>query len=434
MKVHVVTYGCSANQASSEIMMGTIGEMGHELVDKQHAEVVVLNTCTVKSTTEQKILHDIYRLGKNGIKVIVAGCMPQVQLDDILQNNPDAHILGVNSISRIGEILDSIENCSKEEFSGDTAEHFEIITSDPSGFLNTARIRFNPNIHICQISQGCNYGCAYCIVRVARGQLISFDPKLIVEDIRTAVSEGCGEIWLTSQDDGQYGMDIGVRLPELLEMVTSIPGNFIVRVGMMNPFSMLPILDNLIKAFENDKVYKLLHLPIQSASEDVVKRMNRFYSMSDVDDIISSFRIAFPDLTLFTDIIVGFPGETESDFNKSVEWVKKYKTDKVNISRYTPRPHTKALEYRNIDSRIIVKRSNELHRVCETVKLESKKQAIGWQGKVFVSKKAKLKGVMARTTSYKPVVIPECELSPGQWCEVVIVDTTPGYFLGRIVE
>jgi threonylcarbamoyladenosine tRNA methylthiotransferase CDKAL1 len=433
MKVHVATYGCSANQASSETMMGSIREKGHELVDRQHAEVVVLNTCTVKATTEQKILHEIHRLGKDGIKVIVAGCMPQVQLDDILQNNPGAHILGANSISRIGEILDSIENCSREDIP-DTTGRFEIITSEPGGFLNTVRIRFNPNIHICQISLGCNYGCAYCIVRAARGQLLSFDPELIVEDIRTAVSEGCGEIWLTSQDNGQYGMDIGVRLPELLEMVTSIPGNFMVRVGMMNPFSMLPILDDLIRAFGNDRVYKLLHLPIQSASKDVLKRMNRFYSMSDVDDIISRFRTAFPDLTLFTDIIVGFPGETESDFKKSVEWVKKYKPDKVNISRYTQRPHTKALEYRNIDSRIIAKRSNELHRVCRTVKLESKKQMIGWQGKVFVSKNAKVNGVMARTASYKPVVIPECGLSPGQWCEVKITDNTPGYFLGRILE
>ncbi|MBN1133478.1 MAG: tRNA (N(6)-L-threonylcarbamoyladenosine(37)-C(2))-methylthiotransferase [Methanosarcinaceae archaeon] len=433
MKVHVATYGCSANQASSETMMGTIWKMGHELVDRQHAEVVVLNTCTVKAATEQKILHEIHRLGTDGIEVVVAGCMPQVQLGDILQSNPDAHILGVNSISSIGKILESIENYSREEIPG-TKKNFEIITSKPSGFLNTTRIRFNPNIHICQISQGCNYGCAYCIVRAARGQLISFDPDLIVEDIRTAVSEGCGEIWLTSQDNGQYGMDIGIRLPELLEMVTSIPGNFIVRVGMINPFSILPILDDLIKAFENDKIYKLLHLPIQSASEDVLKWMNRFYSMSDVDDIILRLRTAFPDLTLFTDVIVGFPGEKKSDFNKSVEWVKKYKPDKVNISRYTPRPHTKALEYRNIDSRIIVKRSNELHRVCETVKLESKKHTVGWQGKVFVSKKAKVNGVMARTASYKPVVIPECKLSLGQWYRVEITDTTPGYFLGRIAE
>jgi len=155
--------------------------------------------------------------------------------------------------------------------------------------------------------------------------------------------------------------------------------------------------------------------------------------MSDANEIISGFRDRFDDLTLFTDIIVGFPGESGKDFNESVEWVRKYRPDKVNISRYTPRPHTKASGLRNIDSRIVVKRSNELHRVCEAIKLESKMQMIGWRGRVFVSKKAKTKGVMARTPSYKPVVIPVCELSPGQWCEVEIVDTTAGYFLGRVV-
>jgi len=247
MKVHVATYGCSANQASSEIMMDTVQRHGHELVGEKDAEVVVLNTCTVKATTEQKILDKICKLADEGVEVIAAGCMPQVQLNDILKSNPRAHVLGVNSISRIGEILDGIEKSCREKI---PAGRFEIITSDPEGFLNAGRVRFNSNIHICQISQGCNYGCAYCIVRVARGRLRSFEPDAIVRDISTAVSEGCREIWLTSQDNGQYGMDIGLRLPELLDMVTAIPGDFKVRVGMMNPFSVVPILDDLIKAFD----------------------------------------------------------------------------------------------------------------------------------------------------------------------------------------
>ncbi len=432
MKVHVATYGCSANQASAEIMINSIKQMGHELVSEKDAEVVVLNSCTVKYTTEQKILHKIRENGKKGVEVVVAGCMPQVQLDDILKNNPRAHILGVNSISRVGDVLDGIE---KSCVGGDlmAGERIEIFTSEPEGFLNTGRARFNPNIHICQISQGCNYKCAYCIVKLARGRLRSFDPEEIVRDIETAVNEGCREIWLTSQDNGQYGMDIGTRLPELLKMVTAIPGDFKVRVGMMNPFSVMPILDDLVEAFDNDKIYKFVHLPIQSASDDVLKCMNRFHSIKDVDDIITRFRSKFYDLTLFTDIIVGFPGETDEDFERTVEWVKKYKPDKVNTSRYTPRPHTKAWGYRNIDSRIVVNRSNELHRVCEEIKLDAKKSMIGWRGAVFVSKKAKFEGFMARTDSYKPVVIKDNTLSPGQVCEVEITDATAGYFLGQSV-
>ncbi len=430
MKVHVATYGCSANQASAEIMINSIKQMGHELVDEKDAEVVVLNSCTVKYATEQKILHKIRKNGKKGVEVVVSGCMPQVQLDDILKNNPEAHILGVNSISRVGDVLDGIERSFVDEVS---VERIEIFSNEPEGFLNTGRVRFNPNIHICQISQGCNYKCAYCIVKLARGRLRSFDPLSIVRDIETAVNEGCREIWLTSQDNGQYGMDIGIRLPELLGMVTAIPGDFKVRVGMMNPFSLMSILDDLLEAFDNDKIFKLIHLPIQSASGDVLKCMNRFHSIKDVDEIITRSKSKFDDLTLFTDIIVGFPGEKDEDFEKTVEWVRKYRPDKVNISRYTPRPHTKAWGYRNIDSRIVVNRSNELHRVCEEIKLETKKSMIGWKGSVFVSKEAKFEGFMARTDSYKPIVIKDDTLSPGQMCEIEIVDATAGYFLGKVV-
>jgi len=202
---------------------------------------------------------------------------------------------------------------------------------------------------------------------------------------------------------------------------------------MMNPFSVLPILEELLHAFENDKIYKLVHLPIQSASNDVLKRMNRFHSIEEADLVINSFRDRFDDLTLFTDIIVGFPGENEADFVTTLEWVKKQKPEKINISRYTPRPHTKALEYRNIDSRIVVQRSNELHAVCEEVKTGVRENMMGWQGRVFISKEAKVKGLMARTASYKPVVIPESSAVPGSFCDIEIFDATPGYFLGRVI-
>jgi tRNA A37 methylthiotransferase MiaB len=138
-------------------------------------------------------------------------------------------------------------------------------------------------------------------------------------------------------------------------------------------------------------------------------------------------------MTLFTDIIVGYPGENYEDFRKTVDWVKEYKPEKVNLSRFTPRPHTKAWSMRKIDSRIVVARSNELHEVCEAVKLATRDSMIGKEVDVFLSKPAKQKGMMARTDSYKPVVIPECDMEPGITCRVHIYDATPGYFLGRII-
>ncbi|WP_094227342.1 tRNA (N(6)-L-threonylcarbamoyladenosine(37)-C(2))-methylthiotransferase [Methanolobus psychrotolerans] len=424
MKVHISTYGCSASQASAEIMKASVRDSGHELVPQVVADVVVINTCTVKYTTEQKIFHQIRELGEKGTKVIVTGCMPEVQLEDIMHQNPNAHILGVNSISRLGQVLDSLNSASGS---------VKVFLPEPEGFQSVPRIRYNSNIHICQLSQGCNYACAYCIVTIARGSLRSFEPGEIVDDIRKAVVEGCREIWLTSQDNGQYGTDKEVLLPQLLDMICQIPGQFKIRVGMMNPFSVTPILDDLLEIFKNEKIYKFLHLPIQSASDNVLKSMNRYHSISEANVIVDKFRSMFSDMTLFTDIIVGYPGETDEDIQKTVDWVKEYKPEKVNISRFTPRPHTKAWELRKIDSRIIVNRSNRLHGVCEAVKLESRNCMIGKDVDVFLSKPAKQKGMMARTNSYKPVVIPQCNVGPGVTCRVHIYDATPGYFLGNIV-
>ena len=435
MKVYLESFGCSASQASAEIMKASVERLGHKLLGPDaanQAEVYICNSCTVKYTTEQKILYKIRSMGEKNVEVIVSGCMPEIQLEDILHANPEAHILGVNAISRLGELLSSIEQRKKKGLPG--GARLEFRTSEPLGFLNVPRERSNPNIHICQISQGCNFACSYCIVKHARGKLRSFPPDEIVEDIRAAVADGCREIWLTSQDDSQYGMDTGVKLPELLRMISEIPGDFKVRVGMMNPFSVLPVLDDLIDAFDSDKIFKLLHLPIQSASHSVLKRMNRVHKMDAVDTIIKKFRARFEDLSLFTDIIVGFCDETDADFKETVEWVQKYRPEKVNISRYSPRPHTKAFSFRNLDSRISVQRSHNLHKVCEQIKIESKQAMIGWKGRAFVSKYTEIGDVLTRTDAYRPVVISGSNLKPGQYVDVEIVAAKPGYFFGKLAE
>jgi MiaB-like tRNA modifying enzyme len=435
MRIYLESFGCSASQASAEVMKALVRKLGHELLDldtADQAEVYICNSCTVKYTTEQKILHKIRSLGNKNVEVIVSGCMPEVQLEDVLHANPEAHILGVNSVSSLGDLLFSIEQRNKQGIFRE--DHLEIYTHKPLGFLNVPRERFNSNIHICQISQGCNFACSYCIVKYARGKLYSFSPNEIVKDIRTAVADGCKEIWLTSQDDSQYGMDTGFKLPELLRMISKIPGDFRIRVGMMNPISVQPILKDIVDVFDSEKIFKLLHLPIQSASHSVLKKMNRLHQMDAVEMIIAKFRSRFRDLSLFTDIIVGFCSETDEDFKETVEWVKKYRPDKVNISRYSRRKHTKAFSFRNLDSRISVQRSHYLHKVCEDIKLESKQGIIGWKGKVFASKYTEIGDILTRTDSYRPVIISGSDLRPGQCANVEIIASKPGYFLGRVVN
>ncbi|WNY27514.1 tRNA (N(6)-L-threonylcarbamoyladenosine(37)-C(2))-methylthiotransferase [Methanolapillus ohkumae] len=476
MKIYFETFGCSANQASAETMLGIVRSMGFELSGEKDADVYICNTCTVKYTTEQKILHKIRTFGELGRRVVVTGCMPEVQLDLILNANPEAYVLGINSILDLSNVLSQIrtdlsfisvsdfgsESVSDSDFNSvsnsvsdshslsalnsgsGSKNHFpspvRIFSKKPDGFLNLPKVRYNSNIHICQISTGCNFGCSYCIVRLARGKLISFPPEEIISDIAAAVADGCLEIWLTSQDDSQYGMDFlkdspyyGMRLSDLLLRIVQIPGNFKIRVGMMNPFSVLPILPQLIDAFSDPKIFKFLHLPIQSASENVLKTMNRNHKMSDVDLIIRTFSDRFPDLTLFTDIITGFCGETEDDFSKTVDWVKTYRPDKVNISKYSPRPGTKAYDLRNLDSRIMVERSKILSEITDRIKLEDKNKRIGRIENIFVSKYGKESGVLARTDDYKPVIVNNTNLKPGDTAKVKIVDATPGYFIGELV-
>jgi len=460
LKVFFETFGCAANTASAETMKSIIKSSGYSIVYKEtESDVYICNSCTVKYTTEQKILHRIRHFGEMKKYVIVAGCMPEVQLDRILNENPNVLIVGVNAPTKVFDALKKVEEIieMKSETGAQTNAHteahanmYETVDSKtghgnyvfdlkhPEGYLNLPKARYNENIHICQISTGCSFSCSYCIVRHARGKLVSFSPEEIINDIKKSLDDGCKEIWLTSQDDSQYGTDFkfgdknyGLKLPELLKMICEIDGEFKIRIGMMNPFSVLPILNDLINSFKNPKIFKLLHLPIQSASEDVLKNMNRNHKMEDVEKIINSFRKEFPDIDFFTDIIVGFPGETDEDFEKTKEWIKKLKPDKVNISRYSPRPKTKAFDMRKLDSRIVKKRSVELTEIVDEIKLESKEKMIGKSVNVFVSKYAKQKGVLARTENYRPVIIKDTKLKPGDKTTVKITEATPGYFIGK---
>ena len=431
MKITILNFGCSSNQASAEVMASVVNESEHDLIDNPSiADVIILNTCTVKATTEKKILHKIRQFGCDGKQVIVTGCMPQVQKNDIFAANRNAHLLGINAIDELTQLIDKVKIYQDNK----KDKSIEVFNNSSTTILNTNRIRYNSNIHICPISQGCNYECAYCIVRNARGSLKSSDPEMILDDIKKALNDGCREIWITSQDTGQYGDDIGYSLPALLEEICSIPIDFKVRVGMMNPFSIKEHQDKLVEVFHNDKIYKLIHLPIQSASNRILASMNRKNTIEDVNEILSAFKSNFKDLTFFTDVIVGFPGENDKDFEITVNWIKQHMPDKVNISRYTPRPGTQASSFRNLDSRTIVDRSKHLHQVCEDIKMESKEKMIGWKGEVFVSMPAKINGFMARTPSYKPVIIKQAKLIPGNKYVVEISDAVPGYFIAEVIQ
>ncbi|MHA2278865.1 MAG: tRNA (N(6)-L-threonylcarbamoyladenosine(37)-C(2))-methylthiotransferase [Candidatus Kariarchaeaceae archaeon] len=389
------SYGCSANQADSEMMKGLLSEAGFHLTDsKLDADIVVINTCTVKEVTFHRMLHRIRELERDGKLLVVAGCMPKTEQATIEKIAPNASLIGPNAIHEIVQII------------MDTLTGIKKVCLQNSNIpkLGYPRIRKNPVIAICSIASGCLGDCSFCQTKLAKGNLFSFSPELIKHEIKQSLLEGCKEIWLTAQDTGCYGRDIDTSLPELLREIVQIPGEFFIRVGMMNPQHVIPILDELIEAYTSHKIFKFLHLPIQSGSNYILERMNRHYQVNEFLDIICAFKKTLPDLTLSTDIIVGFPGESQSDFEQTLQLLNKIKPDIVNISKYGKRAGTDAAQLQMLPTPIVRDRTKELGKHCKRIQLKNMERWKGWEGKVLLDVPGKKGGIIGRNFAYRPIL------------------------------
>jgi len=271
------------------------------------------------------------------------------------------------------------------------------------------RVRKNPIIEICETSTGCLGKCSFCEVKIAKGKIFSYPIGLVIEEIKNSLKDGCKEIWLTSQDCGCWGKDRKSTLPELLNKICEIKGKFLVRVGMMNPTHIKDILDDLIDSYKCEKIFKFLHLPVQSGSDEILRKMNRGYSVNDFRKIVKKFRKEFPNITLSTDLIVGFPGESEGDFQKTVALMKEIKPDIVNISKFGARPGTKAAKMEQLSVKIMNERSKKLMEIVKKIQLKKNENWVGWEGDVLIDEVNK-KNIMGRNFAYKPVVLKEGKL------------------------
>jgi MiaB-like tRNA modifying enzyme len=407
MRISIETYGCSANQAESEIMAGLLLKAGHELVDSG-ADLTVVNSCIVKEPTEAKLLS---RLGQIKGMLIVAGCAPEGIYDKIKGVAPEASLLSTHHVTKIADVAADALAGKQIEYLGPSKEIK----------LSLPRDRKNSVIGIVPIARGCNSACSYCCVRHVKGELFSYPMGAIIEEISLAVKDGCSEIWVTSQDNSCYGFDNGSSLPELLDSISKIDGKFHVRVGMMNPKNVMKILPELIDSCKSDEIYKFLHLPIQSGSDSVLESMNRGYTAADFKKIVSEFRKTFPKLQLWTDIIVGFPGETEADFRATAELLKEVKPDYVNISKYGTRDHAPSKKMKQVPTDIKKERSRKLTELAKEIALVRNREWIGWEGEVLITEK-KENSWLCRNFAYKPIFIKSERDLSGQFVNAKIVD------------
>jgi len=382
MKIYIETYGCSANYNNGEIIAGLLKKAGHKLVSEKQAQLIILNTCIVKAQTENKIIHRMKQIKKS---LVVTGCMPNVEAELIKQIQPSASLVGVNHIKDIVKAV---------------GRHQELISKQKEIKLCLPKIRKNKIINIVQILEGCKGNCAYCIVKLVKGDLHVYPEKEILKEIKQSIKQGCKEIWLTSQDSAAYP-----DLPRLLDKITKINGDFIVRLGMSNPNNVLPMLSELIHSFSSEKIFKFLHIPVQSGNNTILKSMNRYYKINDFKKIVKVFRKEFPEITIATDIICGFPGETEKQFNDTLKLIKDIKIGVINISRFGARPGTKAKEMKQLPGEIINERSKKLTKLfLESAKKENQRW-IGWAGNILIDEKGKNDAWIGRNFAYKPVIV-----------------------------
>lgn len=422
MKIYIEGYGCAAQQSDVEIMKGLIVKSGLEIVrGPKYADIIIISTCSVKNTTEQKILYRISELQKNKKKIIITGCLVDANYKKIKEYFPDASLVSTHRITEIHKVIKKLEKENK----------VELIGRKNIPKLCLPRIRENPVIATVQISEGCEGYCTYCSTKLAKGKLFSFPENMILKEIENAIKSGCKEIRLTAQDFFAYGKDIESNYLSLLEKVIKIKGNFFVRVGMGNVNNLIPYLKETIEIFKNsEKIYKFLHIPVQSGSNKILSAMRRKYTVEDWKKVVYEFKKEIPEITIWTDIIVGFPGETEEDFDASYNLIKEVKPDYVNVSRFSSRPGTEASKLKQLNTEIVKERTKKISEISRKICLENNKKWIGWEGEVLVTEK--LKTFVGRNFSYKQIILPNASKKDlGKIIKVKIIDSLPSGLVGE---
>jgi MiaB-like tRNA modifying enzyme len=420
-KIFVEAYGCSASFADSEMISGLILNGGHTLVDNSSkSDLNIVVTCSVKDVTANKMIHRIKSLKSKPL--VVAGCFPKAEKSTVEKFSGNASLLGPNSLGMTLQVIDSTLNGKKQVALED---------SDLSK-VGLPKVRLNPVVGIVEIASGCMSECTFCQTKLSKGDLSSYRLGDIVRQVQTEIKEGCKEVWLTSTDNGCYGFDIGTDLPSLVNAVVEIPDDFMIRVGMMNPMYMPRIKEDLIESFDNDKVFKFLHIPVQSGSDKVLHDMKRGHTVDTFREIVKKVKERFGDFTISTDIIVGFPSETEEDFQKTVNLLDEVRPDMVNLSKYSIRPGTEAAEWKQIDAAEVKRRSKIIFEQINKTSIDNNKKWIGWTGKVLFDEKTN-EGVKGRNFAYKPVFVRN-QVDIGQYHTVEITDVTVNSLLGKIAS
>ena len=389
--IFVLSQGCAANFGDGEKIARVLSRHHEVRFDFPEAgadaEAFFLNVCTVKGNAQAiKLLtkvHDAYP----DVLLFVTGCAPKDFREEAVKIHPQVKFTSLKEIPAL--------------YGDDTGEQ-----------VRTSTLRESPFTGIVNIEEGCMDACAFCSTRLVKGRLHSCTPELIVEQVGALVNDGCYEIQLTGQDCACYGFDIGTNLAELVQKILAkVPGNYKIRLGMGNPRHMSTYLEALLDCFADERLYKFVHIPVQSGSDRVLLAMNRKHTAEDFRRLATLFNTRFPRFTLSTDLIVGFPGEARSDFEQTLRLVEETRPTVCNITRFVARPGTPAARAEAsadaVDGNIKHERSALLFDTFQKIAEENNRKWVGETCTVVTEKKGYREGTtICRNAAYRPVAIP----------------------------
>ena len=395
--IHIKTYGCSNNTHESEVMAGLLQQKGYHLTPlEKDADVVLLNVCTVKG--DDQALRQVQEVSQQHKekKIIVAGCVTKELKAALLKQYPQISLLNTHNIQKVALV-------AGETLAGNVVS---VRGMDSGTKLLLPKIRTHPLINILPVSSGCTNHCSFCSVKLIKGNVVSYPVEQIAAEIQKSVADGVKEIYLTSQDTAAYGADTGIGLCHVLRSALAIPGEFMIRLGMGNPNHVVHFVDELIELFKHPKMYKFLHIPLQSGSDRVLSSMKREYTVNQYRYLVRKFKEAIPEITIATDIICGYPTETADEFLETLRIVEETKPNIINISRYKKRRNTPAFLLEQVPASVKHERCKILSAAFKEITYRENLLWVGWEGNVIINETGRFRTLKGRNYCYKQIIVP----------------------------
>ena len=440
-KVYIETMGCQMNKSDSERMFGMLQHLGYdETKNPKDADLVMVNTCSIRQLSEDKAFSQIgvwgqwKKTSKPDLKIGFCGCVAQQKMKEVFRRAPYVDfVLGTHKIYSLPEIIKRIQNGERVLECTET----NATEDDKAAQYEISRVK-SVNAWI-PITEGCNNFCTYCIVPYTRGRERSRTPEIIIKEAKQALNEGFKEITLLGQNVDSYGKDFkdkNYRLADLLRELNDIDGQFRIRFVTSYPTD---ITDELIDTVvELDKVCEYFHIPMQSGSSEVLKRMNRRYDRETYKKIVEKVRSKVPDVTITSDFIAGFPGETEAQFEETLSAIDEFELDYSNTAAYSPREKTVAARWVDefIDEDTKTERLARLNEKVRENCLKSNQKYVGRTLEVLIENFENHKGknvITGRTRNNKIVHIPCDSDRTGEFLNAKITGTKTWYLQGELV-